>query len=165
MSYFPFEDSNIFNVQASKASSINTQGATSTFADLTNSSITYNCNSSPAKVVYEYTTSFVRTTTNTYGVAEFKLVQYNTTSSAWEDVDSSQYITYGFAGGTSYPRNNKTLTFTIPPWEGNKQLKVQWKIITGSMNAHATERILELNGTENNSYLTKPFLTIYSVRS
>ena len=165
MSYFPFEDSNVFNVQASKVSSISTQSASGSFADLTGSDITYNCNSNPEKVIYEYTSSFVRTTSQSYGVAEFKLVQYNTSTSSWEDVDSSQYITYGFGSLSSYPRNNKTLKFAIDSWEGSKQLKLQWKLISGAMYAHFTERIFDLNNVENTNYLTKPFVTIYSVRT
>ena len=164
MSYLTYEDSNIFNVQAQKASSISTQSAVNSFADLTSSDITYNCDSNVSKVIYEYTTSFSRTTLQTYGVVEFKLVQFNTSTSSWEDNNSSNYISYGFGSTSSFPRNNKTFTFTIDPWEGSKQLKLQWKLISGTLNAHHTEQIVELDGTMNTSYITKPFLIVYSIK-
>ncbi len=164
MSYIPYEDSSIFNVQAQKASSISTQSASNSFADLTSSDITYNCDSNVSKVIYEYTTSFSRSTSYAYGVVEFKLVQYNTSTSSWEDTSASNYISYGFGSNTSYPRNNKTFTFTIDPWVGSKQLKLQWKLISGALNAHHTEAIVNLNGTIDTSYITKPFLIVYSIK-
>ena len=166
MSYTPYEDSSIFNIQAQKASSISTQAASSTFVDLTASDITYNCDSNSSKVIYEYTTSFSRNTTNTQGVVELKLVQYNTSTSLWEDVNSSQYITYGFGTALGYPRNNKTFTFAIDSWLGNKQIKLQWKKISGALDAHRVEQIFYLSNTSEivYNYITKPFLVVYSVR-
>ena len=164
MSYLPYEDSSIFNVQAQKAASISTQSAGNSFADLTSSDITYNCDSNVSKVIYEYTTSFSRTTSQSYGVVEFKLVQYNTGTSSWEDTSSSNYISYGFGSSSSYPRNNKTFTFTIDPWLGSKQLKLQWKLTSGALNAHHTEQIAQLDGTINTSYITKPFLIVYAIK-
>ena len=161
MSYLIKNKSNVSNVQAQKASSISTQSGTSNYQDLDTSDITYNCNSSAVKVVYEYTANFVRASNS--GVGQAKLVQYNTGTSSWEDVSSSHYVSWGFSAFNSYPRCNNTFKFVIDSWSGNKQLKLQWKLASGSLIAHASDGIFDLSNTLDASYLIKPFLVIYSI--
>jgi len=57
MTYVINNNSNIYNVQAQKASSAITQNGSSSYQDLDTSDITYNCDSLASKVIYEYTAS------------------------------------------------------------------------------------------------------------
>lgn len=163
MTYVINNNSNIYNVQAQKASSISYQTGNSSYQDLDTSDITYNCDGLASKVIYEYTANFVRSGNS--GVLLAKLMQYNTTSSAWEIVSDSHYITYGFSGGTSYPRNNYTFKYVLDGWSGSKQLKMQWKVIAGGLLAHHTEAIINFsNDALNASYIAKPFLIVHSIK-
>lgn len=161
MSYLIKNKSNVSNVQAQKASSISTQSGTSSYQDLDSSDITYNCDSAAVKVVYEYTANFVYSGSS--GVGQAKLVQYNTGTSAWEDVSSSHYVSWGFSTAGCNPRCNNTFKFVIDAWSGNKQLKLQWKVVSGGLTAHASNGIFDLSNTLDSSYLIKPFLIIYSI--
>tara|TARA_S200000501_G_C20784140_1_gene726377 strand:- start:503 stop:1024 length:522 start_codon:yes stop_codon:yes gene_type:complete len=163
MSYLINNNSNIFNVQAQKASSISSQTGSSSYQDLTSSDITYSCDSTVSKVVYEYTANFVRG--GGYGVGLAKLLQYNTSTSAWEDVSASHYVSFGLGSNGGYPRDNTTFKFVLDSWSGNKQLKMQWKVITGGMSAHHAEYVTTLGGTNDTSYIIKPFLIVYSIKN
>ena len=77
MTYVINNNSNIYNVQAQKASSISYQTGNSSYQDLDTSDITYNCDGLASKVIYEYTANFVRSGNS--GVLLAKLMQYNTT--------------------------------------------------------------------------------------
>ena len=162
MTYVLNNNSNIFNVQAQKASSIAAQTGSTSYQDLDTSDITYNCDSSASKVVYEYTANFVRT--SSYGVGSAKLLKYNTTSNAWEDFSDSTYASFGLDTSSGYSRNNYTFKFVLDSWTGNKQLKMQWKMATGGLKAHHAEYIMLTNGITDNTYLIKPFLIVYSIK-
>lgn len=166
MTFLVNNNSNIFNVQAQKASSISAQiGSSSSWQDLDTSNITYTCDSSASKVVYEYTANFVRTSSN--GIGSAKLLAYNTTSSAWEDFPSnSNVIDFGLGRSSGYPRNNYTFKFVLDSWTGSKQLKMQWKggITGGNLKAHHSERIYTTSGAQNTNYIIKPFLIVYSIK-
>ncbi len=164
MTYVINNNSNIYNVQAQKASSISFQTGSGTYQDLDTSDITYNCDGLASKVIYEYTANFVRSG-SAGGVLLAKLMQYNTSTSAWEIVSDSHYTTQGFSGNSSSPRNNYTFKYVLDSWSGNKQLKMQWKVLSGGMLAHHTESIVNLSDDSiNNSYVTKPFLIIHSIK-
>jgi len=161
MTYVTNYNSNIYNVQAQKASSISSQDGTSSYQDLDTSDITYTCDSSASKVVYEYTANFVRT--SSYGVGSAKLLKYNTATNAWEDFSSSTYVSFGLATSSGYSRNNYTFKFVLDSWAGEKQLKMQWKMVVGGLKAHHSEYIFTLSAG-NNSYIIKPFLMVYSIK-
>ena len=163
MTYVINNNSNIYNVQAQKASSISTQTGSGTYQDLDTSDITYECDSSSSKVIYEYTANFVRS--GSAGVLLAKLMQYNTSTSAWEIVSNSHYITYGFSSGTSYPRNNYTFKYVLDGWTGSKQLKMQWKVIAGGFYAHWSEQVVNMSDDSlNTSYNINPFLVVSSIK-
>ncbi len=163
MTYVINNNSNIYNVQAQKASSISTQTGSSSYQDLDTSDITYNCDGSASKVIYEYTANFVRSGSS--GVLLAKLMQYNTSTSAWEIVSDSHYITYGFSENSSYPRNNYTFKYVMDGWSGSKQLKMEWKVISGGFIAHWSEQILNFsNDALDTSYNIKPFLVVHSIK-
>ena len=162
MTYVVNNNSNIFNVQAQKASSITSQNGSSSYQDLNTSNITYTCDSSASKVIYEYTANFVRT--SSYGVGSAKLLKYNTTSNSWEDFSNSTYASFGLATAAGYSRNNYTFKFVLDSWTGSKQLKMQWKLATGGLKAYHSEYIYTTSGVGNSNYIIKPFLIVYSVK-
>jgi len=162
MTYVISNNSNIYNVQAQKASSISSQTGTTSYQDLDTSDITYTCDSSASKVVYEYTVNFVRT--STFGVGSAKLLEYNTTTNSWEDFSNSTYASFGLATSSGYSRNNYTFKFVLDSWTGDKQLKMQWKMATGGLKAHHSDYVILINNISNSSYLIKPFLVVYSIK-
>ena len=165
MTFLVSNNSNFFNVQAQKASSVSQQIGGSSWLDLNTSDITYTCDPSASKVVYEYTANFVRNQDK--GIGSAKLVAYNTTTSTWEDFpSSSNVVDFGLGRSSGYPRNNYTFKFVIDAWTGSKQLKMQWKggITGGSLKAHHSERIYTTSGTQNSNYIIKPFLIVYSIK-
>ena len=152
-------EKNTFNVQTNIENSPSSQSSTGSWQDLAASDITYNCYNNPTFVIYEYTTSIFYNSIN--GTFEFKLVQYNSSTSAWEDVDSSQQFSWGLNSG-GYPSEFKTFTFILNGWSGNKQLKAQWKSINGSSKAQYT---YTFSTAGNSSYYSpKPFLIIKSIK-
>lgn len=159
MSYLSTERS-IFNVQTNISNSPSVQGSSTTWLDLEASDITYNCYNSPSFVIYEYSTSLFYNTS--YGTFDFKLIQYNTSTSSWEDVDNSQQFSWGLNSGSGYPSEFKTFVFILSGWDGSKQLKAQWKAITGSGKAQYTKRF-DLSGNDS-FYSPKPFLEIKSIK-
>lgn len=158
MSYIDPEK-NIFNVKTNISNSPSVQNSSSSWLDLEASDITYNCYDSPSFVVYEYTTCLFYDTT--YGTFDFKLVQYNSSTSAWEDVDDSQQFSWGLNSG-GYPCEFKTFTFILNSWSGNKQLKAQWKSISGSSKAQYSYTINTSGSVVMHS--PKPFLIIKSIK-
>tara|TARA_Y100000022_G_C13197803_1_gene351218 strand:+ start:70 stop:558 length:489 start_codon:yes stop_codon:yes gene_type:complete len=162
MTYVINNNSNTYNVQAQKASSVSSQTGSSSYQDLHTSDITYTCDSSATKVVYEYTANFVRT--SSFGVGSAKLLKYNTTTNAWEDFSDSTYTSFGLATSSGYSRNNYTFKFVLDSWTGDKQLKMQWKMATGGLKAHHSEYIITTSGSQNSNYIIKPFLIVYSIK-
>ena len=159
MSYLSTER-NIFNVQTNISNSPTSQGSSTSWLDLEASDITYNCYDNPGFVIYEYTTSLFYNTTS--GTFDFKLVQYNTSTSSWEDVDDSQQFSWGLNSSPAYPAEFKTFTFILSGWSGNKQLKTQWKAIAGSGTAQYTYSF-NIDGS-GSYYSPKPFLEIKSIK-
>ena len=151
---------NIFNVKVNMSNSPTTQNSSTSWLDLEASDITYDCSGSPSVVIYEYTVCLWYS--QSQGTFDFKLVQYNSSTSSWEDVDASQQFSWGTNSSSSYPSEFKTFTFILEPWSGSKQLKTQWKAISGSGKAHYTYAI-SLSG--NGSYYSpRPFLEIKSIK-
>ena len=162
MTFLKSNNSSIFNVHAQKPSTVSSQDGTASYQDLYYSDITYTCDSSATKVVYEYTANFVRI--GTKGLASAKLLKYNTNSSSWEDFSDSTEIPFGLAESHGYPRNSYTFKFVVDSWTGSKQLKMQWRHWAGSLKAHHSEYVILTNNTTDSNYLVKPFLIVYSVK-
>jgi len=157
---YNLRNDNVFNVQCIKTSSPSSQNSTSGWQDLEGSDITYNCTGNPSKVIYEY--NFCYKYLSTYFIGDFKLIQYNTTSNAWEDVNNSSFINDGMKGSSSYPSGYKSFSFTLDSWSGNKQLKLQWKNNIGSVTGHRI-KIYQTGGTVVSSYTRACHLIMYSI--
>ena len=159
MSYI-LKNDNVFNVQCIKTSSPSSQNSTSSWQDLEGSDITYNCTGNPGKVIYEY--NFCYKYSSVFFIGDFKLVEYNTGTSSWDEVSNSAFLNDGTANNGSYPAGYKSFSFCLDSWSGNKQLKLQWKNNTGSAQAHRMF-IYQTNGTYSGSYVRDCHLIIYSI--
>jgi len=157
---YKLKNDNVFNVQCIKTSSPSSQNSSSSWQDLEGSDITYNCIGNPAKVIYEY--NFCYKYINSYFIGDFRLVEYNTGTSSWEEVSNSAFLNDGTSGSASYPSGYKSFSFCLDSWSGNKQLKLQWKNNIGSAQAHRMF-IYQINGTFVNSYSRDCHLIMYSI--
>ena len=159
MSYLDSER-NTFNIQTNIDNSPSAQTSSSLWQDLAASDITYNCYGNPSFVMYEYTTS-INYSTYSYATLDFKLIQYNTSTSSWEDVNASQQVSWGMSGG-GYPGEFKTFTFILDSWDGDKQLKAQWKKVSGGAKVQYAYTI-NTNGS-GVWHNPKPFLIVKSIK-
>ena len=157
---YNLRNDNIFNVQCIKTSSPSAQTSSSSWQDLEGSDITYNCTGSPTKVIYEY--NFCYKYSSVFFIGDFKLVEYNTGTSSWDEVSNSAFLNDGTANNGSYPAGYKSFSFCLDNWSGNKQLKLQWKNNTGSAQAHRMF-IYQTNGTYSASYVRDCHLIMYSI--
>tara|TARA_Y100000992_G_C21243091_1_gene481770 strand:- start:807 stop:1262 length:456 start_codon:yes stop_codon:yes gene_type:complete len=130
MSYKVNLTSGFYSKKVQRYNTTERQDLTTTFSEALGSSITYHHFYMAEKVLYEYITSW--TFKDTASKINFRLLEYNTGTSSW-DVISGAYMTIKTLKSGS---NQICVKFLLNGWTGSKQLKVECKEDSNSLEGY-----------------------------
>jgi len=119
-----------YNKKIQRHTTTERQDLTTSFDTALGSEITYVPFSTAGSVLYEYITSW--TYKDTTSKISFRLLEYNTGTSSW-DVISGAYMTIKTLKSGS---NQLCVKFLLNGWSGSKQLKVECKEDSNSLEGY-----------------------------
>ena len=107
------------------------QDLTTSFAVVDGSAITYTPDSKyGTEVMYEYNTTWAYKDTSSKII--FRLVEYNTGTSAWDEISGSYVTIKSTKSGTS----QINYKYVLQKWTGSKQLRLECKDSTTSLEGY-----------------------------
>lgn len=107
------------------------QDLTTSFAVVDGSTITYTPDAKHGtKVMYEYNTSWAYKDTSSKII--FRLVEYNSGTSAWDEISGSYVTIKSLKSGTA----QINYKYILQKWTGSKQLRLECKDSTASLEGY-----------------------------
>ena len=120
----------MYNKKIQRYTTTERQDLTDTFSTALGSEITYEPFSITEKVLYEYITSW--TYKDTTSKINFRILEYNNSTSSWDVINGSHMTIKTLRSGS----NQVCVKFLLNGWENSKQLKVECKEDSSSLEGY-----------------------------
>ena len=143
-------DNSFYNSKVQRYSTSSRQDLTTTFADALGSEISYIPHSLSQKVIYSYTTSW--TYKDITSKINFRALEYDSGQSTWVVIPGAYMTIKSLKSGS----DQVCLKFLLDVWSGSKQLKIECKESSSSLEGY-------LHSNINNTHYFDPIVSCTGV--